>query len=386
MAKICQWHNYTICLIICQEFFINDLNFQSTMVNFVIMHKNTRKSLEILKERIENGVWPENSFLPAERKLCQELGIGRGALLAIARELVSMGYIRLERGRGARVSPMVKHGLRRILVVENSNFSLSHSSEHLRILDGISTAAGSIGVEMALSFADINSSTEPLIERYARGEYQGIIIVEHFKVMDLDLLLRYGIPTVVANLESAEKIPCTQVDFREVGRIAGRELFANGHRNIGMLSGPAGNFIFKEMLAGLRGTLAEEEVELKTENIIFWENTVIDEELIQWLNSPDRPDALFVARDWRAGKLYEICGKLNLRIPDDVSIISYDDLSWPSAANSGLSTVSEPAAEIGGKAVLMLKEWVETGKQPDSIKVHGQLIRRNSIKNLNNQP
>jgi LacI family transcriptional regulator len=350
------------------------------------MHENTRKSLKILKERIEGGVWTENSFLPAERKLCEELGVGRGALLAIFRELTSMGYIQIERGRGARVSLGIKHGFRRILVIEISNFALGNSSEHLRILDGISTMAELIRVEMALSFVDLNSSTESLIERYTRGEYQGIIIIENFGTVNLDLLLRHGIPTVVANSESAEMMPCTRVDFREIGRIAGRELFANGHRNIGMLSGPVGSFIFKEMLSGLKGALAEDDVELKAENIIFWKNTSIDEELMRRLSSPDRPDAFFVARDWRAGKLYEACSKLNLRIPDDVSVISYDDLSWPPAANHGLSTISEPTAEIGGKAVLMLKEWVETGKQPDSIKVHGQLIRRASIRNLNGQP
>ncbi|MFA6104612.1 MAG: GntR family transcriptional regulator [Victivallaceae bacterium] len=350
------------------------------------MHENTKRSLRILKERIESGYWPENSFLPAERKLCQELGIGRGALLAIFQELTSMGYIRLERGRGARVSPVAKHRFRRILVIENSNFTLNHSSEHLRILDGISTMVDSIGVEMALSFADKNSSTEPLIERYARGEYQGIIIVEHFKLVNLDLLLRYGIPVVTANSEAAEKLPCTQVDFREIGRIAGRELLNHGHRNIGMLSGPADSFIFKEMLAGLKGTMAEEDILLNPKHIFFWESNGITEGMIQWLGTLPRPAALFVARDWRADKLYEACGKLNLRIPDDISVISYDDLSWPSAAGAGLSTVSEPAAELGGKAVLMLKEWVETGKQPDSIKVHGQLIRRTSIKNLNPDP
>ncbi|MEI8246321.1 MAG: substrate-binding domain-containing protein [Lentisphaerota bacterium] len=347
------------------------------------MHENTKRSLKTLKERIENGYWPEDSFLPAERKLCQELGIGRGALLAIFQELTSMGYIRLERGRGVRVSPVIKYGLRRILVIENSNFALSHSSEHLRILDGISSMAESIGAEMALSFADKDSSTEPLIERYSRGEYQGIIIVENFKMVNLDLLLRYGIPVVVANLEASEKAPSIQVDFREIGRIAGRELFINGHRNIGMVSGPAGSFIFKEMLAGLKGILAEEDIELKTENIIFLESADFDKELTQWMSPADRPDAFFVARDWRAGKLYEVCGKLKLQIPDDVSVISYDDLSWPSAASAGLSTVSEPTAELGGQAVLMLKEWVETGKQPDSTVVHGKLIRRHSIKNLN---
>lgn len=348
------------------------------------MHKHTERALDILKERIEKGVFPANNFLPAERKLCEELGIGRGALSAIFKELTSAGYIRIDPGRGARVLPRKKHKFRRILVVESSEFRLNHSSEHLRIFDGISTAASAVGAEMVLSFAGADITAESLIDRYAGGEYQGIIIAEMFRISSLNMLIRYGIPTVVANSESPEKTVCTQVDFREVGRIAGRELFDNGHVNIGMLCGPVESYISKEMLAGLKGALAEDDIAVRHENIIFWDdrNEEIEKQLVGRLTSSDRPTAFFVARDWRAARLYEFCGRLGIRIPEDISVISYDDLSWPSAVQAGLTTVSEPASELGGKAVSMLAEWVETGRQPESVTVRGTLVRRNSVRTI----
>ncbi len=345
------------------------------------MHKTTLNALNTLKERIECGNWSKDNFLPPERKLCEELGVGRGSLLAIFRELSSMGYIRIERGRGARVSFESKRKFHRILVIENSDFTMNQSSEHMRILDAISTTANSIGAEITLFFAPPDTSTEALIQRHARGEYQGIIIAEEFEMVDLNLLLRSGIPTVVANSESDQDMLCTKVDFREVGRLAGREFVDNGHTNIGMISGPADRFIFKEMTAGLKGALAEDDIFLNSEKVIFWEeNKNMEEKIKSLLSAPECPTAFFIARDWRAAKFYEVCGKLGLKIPDDISVISYDNLSWPEADRVGLTTVCEPTSQIGGKAVMMLKDWVENGTKPSSCTVHAKLIKRSSVK------
>jgi DNA-binding LacI/PurR family transcriptional regulator len=348
------------------------------------MHENTKRALSEIETRIYNGIFPENSFLPSERKLCDELGIGRGALLAIFKELSAKGQIRLEYGRGARVLPRSeKPKLRRILLLEDSNFSFYSSSEHLKLMEGIISAANEAGVESSLLFFDPASSTERLIERFSLGEFQAVVIIEYANLVDIKRLLRYGVPVLIANLESAHEFPSIQLDFREVGRIAGYELLANGHQSIGMISGPKEKYIFREMLAGLKGALAEEDIYIKQENIVCLNSTPdADNSLHKLLLQPNRPTAFFVARDWRAASLYEACNKLDIKIPDDISIVSYDNLSWSLAADTGLTTISEPTAEIGRSTILMLQEWLTSHKRPDNIKVHGQLIRRTSVKYL----
>jgi DNA-binding LacI/PurR family transcriptional regulator len=349
------------------------------------MHGRTKEGLRKIKERIACGEMPFNSPFPSERKLCDEFEIGRGAVRAIMRELAECGMIRIEPGHGSRIcwSPNCK--LRRILVLEPSAHSLHDSAESLRILSGISATAASMKIEIALAFADSNSLTENLLERYSAGEYQGMIISEIFNAVELDTLLRRGIPAVVANSELSDKITCTRLDFRSVGRTAGRELIANGHRRIGLLNGNPELLIYKDMAAGLKGAMAEDDVTLNPDNMLVFTEANISEtkrKLLKLLKSPARPQAFFASRDWRAAKLYECCHEAGLQLPEDISVISYDNLSWPDAAEYGLSTISEPAAELGAKALEMLRAWVENGARPESVILHGKLIHRNSIGKL----
>ncbi|MDD3119739.1 MAG: GntR family transcriptional regulator, partial [Victivallales bacterium] len=155
------------------------------------MHENTRRALKKIANLIDHGRFPANCFLPAERKLCGELGIGRGALPAIFRQLAATGYVRVESGRGVRVLPRAgTPGLRRMLMVENADFARCSSSEHLKILGGLVQAAGAIGAEASLLFFMPGTPTESLIERYTHGEFQAIALIEHMDLADTGRLLR----------------------------------------------------------------------------------------------------------------------------------------------------------------------------------------------------
>lgn len=134
------------------------------------------------------------------------------------------------------------------------------------------------------------------------------------------------------------------MDFREIGRIAGRELIENGHRRIGILSGNPQDLIYNEMMAGFKDALAEDDVSINPENVLILKisNTEVAEgkqNILTLLKSPERPEAFFATRDWRAGRLFEYCHALGLQIPDDISVISCDNLSWPNAEEYGLPRI-----------------------------------------------
>ena len=346
------------------------------------MHTNTQKALSELEKRIVTGFYAENSFLPAERKLCDELGVGRGALQAIFKHLAAIGRVRIERARGVRVLPVGGRArLRRLLIVESADFSLSNSYEHLKLLDGIVRAADKAGVEATLMFFDGDTPTERLIERYSREEFQAVAVIENAGLVKMDQLIRYGIPVVVVNLETDDKLPAVQVDFRKVGRRAGQELLAQGHRVIGAIVGAREGFIFREMLAGLKGALAEEDLQLAPGHVVeMIRNAPTEEErLRELLTASNRPTAFFAARDWRAERLVKSCTALGIKVPEELSMISYDNMSWPEAESFGLTTISEPTAGMGEQAISLLQGWLATGEVPDRIIVPGELITRSSL-------
>jgi DNA-binding LacI/PurR family transcriptional regulator len=190
------------------------------------------------------------------------------------------------------------------------------------------------------------------------------------------LLEKAKVPYVVINLEADTPVTCAKMDFRAVGRKAGKHLIRSGKKSISVLAGPQDRFIYSEMLAGLRGALAEEEIFLDKEKILEMESNAefAREKTLELLTKHKDIDAVFAMRDIRASGFFTACREMKIKIPQDISIISYDNITWPSAKDAGLCTIEEQVEEMGEAAVEMLSEWVETGKKPENRLFQGVLI------------
>lgn len=342
--------------------------------------KPNQEIIESLRKEILSGRYDHLSFLPSERQLAADFEEGRGVIRTALRNLCEEGLLEIipQRGICIRKEKCVKR-LRHFLVRQHS-FSRD-ALETLGILAGICDAASRNYAEAILSFSPPRLDIRELTARYRRNEIQGIIIIEQPDIPE-EQLKSSGIPWVVANRELSFDAVYTGMDFRSIGRLAGQRLLSAGHRRIGTVTGPLKNFIFKEMLAGLRGALAEEEVPLLPEAIVEMEgNPAVDPKgkLLEVLSAPDRPTALFVMRDHRAAKVFEACAGLGLKIPGDISVIGYDNVSWPLAEANGLTTIRQETQAIGSSAVELLKEWFETGNPPRSKLFSGSLLERTSI-------
>ena len=150
--------------------------------------------------------------------------------------------------------------------------------------------------------------------------------------------------------------------------------------------GTTDEYIYKESLAGFRGALAEEELELNpawlVEQVDYKKKIQYREQIMKLLESGDIPTAFYTVRDYRAKYLYECCGKLGLKIPDDISVISYDNINWDEAPGRGLTTFQEPVFELGECAVDMLNHWITSGTKPKNRMVKINLIERSSVRSL----
>ena len=137
--------------------------------------------------------------------------------------------------------------------------------EIARVFDGLSTGADECGAEMGFLSGSLNHMADVL---RSRTKYQGAVVIEQFDETVLQALWNESIPVVIANLERGGNFPGTRVDYRDIGRRAGRIFFEAGHRKIGFLSGNTSVFIYQEMLAGLKGALAEDDIALNPEWVI----------------------------------------------------------------------------------------------------------------------
>jgi DNA-binding LacI/PurR family transcriptional regulator len=340
-------------------------------------------ALSRLRSEINSGKYKPGVFLPAERKLSEILDISRGTLRTLLKELQKENLIRINPGKGAYViDSNERKGLKRFLVNFPSINRHNRASEAVGALLGICSEASKIHAEATISFGEGIKTSTQIIEEYSSDDIQGVIFFERVNFnKDIAPLEKAGVPYVVINLEKDMPVVSSKMDFRAVGRQAGKYLINAGKKSFAILSGPQQNFIYNEMLAGFRGALAEEELFIDKSKIIEMESNAEQARLktIELLGKHRDIDAVFSMRDARANGFFTACRELNIKIPDDISIVSYDNITWPSAKDAGLSSIKEQVEEMGEAAVDMLAKWVETGEKPENRIFQGVLISRTSV-------
>ncbi len=341
---------------------------------------------ETIRRRILSGEFDAMSLLPSERILSEQLSTGRGVVRNALKALQQEGLVQLIPGRGASLCrSALKPRFERFIVCFPDHPHLSSRAyETLGLLSGICVAAAANYSEAVVSFSHAENLAQNLISRYRSGDIQGVLFIESPGSPEIiSELLHAGVPCVVANEENGMPWTSSRMDFRMIGRTAGFRLATAGHRTFGAISGPLRHFMFKEILAGFRGALAEEELAVSPAHVL--EFSYKDEDyarLLDLLKSPDRPNAFFVIRDHRAQFFYQACDELGLKIPDDISIISYDNITWPEGQSRGLTTIEQPVNDIGLQAVTLLEKWYLAGRPPESVALPCRLLERHSVKNI----
>ena len=336
------------------------------------------KIFKILKEDILNDKYRSNTYLPSENQLCGMFGSSRGTVRSVLADLERVGLIRINPGKGSCVTASQQSVLQRRFLIGPSTVNSSLAEESMQILAGICKGAAENNAEAIIAF-DAIKDTKEIIERYISGSIDGVIYIECNNYAErVAPLAKAGVPCVVANLEYDMDCVYSCVDFRQVGRLAARHLIENGHKNCALLMGRS--FFYKEMTAGFRGALAEENISLQDENI-FLTDTMdeINQACEEILKDSGQFSALFAGRDNKASVFYQICRKNGVDIPGKMSIVSYDNITWNDASNSGLTTVGEPAEEMGRTAVGLLCKWITECKKPKPVILPGKLIKKRSV-------
>ena len=310
-----------------------------------------------LRRKILTGGFDRVTFLPPERKLAAEFEVGRGMLRGALAALCREGIIYRVPKRGLRVKKKQTRRLKRILLRLPGPMP-AKVGEEIAIMAGICAGAGEIFAEVVLSIPPAPLDLTELRERCNAGDIQGIIILEQSSGTELSEIAASGIPFVIANQEDEGAFPCVRMDYRAAGRLAGQRLFRTRCRRPLIYTGDTDTFMYREILAGFRGAAAEEGVMLDESMIVRGDFNREAPELAERLALPAgrRPDAVFTVRDYRAAHIFRLCEKFSLRIPDDLEIISYDDISWPAAEEQGLTSVAEEVDQIGRQSVLLLRD------------------------------
>jgi LacI family transcriptional regulator len=160
------------------------------------------------------------------------------------------------------------------------------------------------------------------------------------------------------------------------------ELLEHGHRRIGFINNSEPILAASGRLEGYKTALEQAGIGLDPTLIVAAPPTVEGgyRAARQLLELPVRPTGLFCFRDLMAMGAYQAVMEAGLRIPQDLSIVGFDNMEFTTGLHPGLTTVALPHYEMGSWGVQQLLALMEsptaTGQQ---VQLAGQLIRRRSV-------
>lgn len=173
------------------------------------------------------------------------------------------------------------------------------------------------------------------------------------------------------------------MDYPELGGYeATRYLIDQGHIEIGCISGPRKLSPSSERLAGYHRALDEAGIPVRNHWVVEGRLTADSgyQAACQFLNQEERPSALFVGNDLMAMGAMCALQSHGLRVPDDVSVIGYDDIELAAFTSPPLTTIHQPKAELGQLAANTLIDRIENpGIEPAVKTLRSTLVERQSV-------
>lgn len=203
-----------------------------------------------------------------------------------------------------------------------------------------------------------------LLERLMGGTTDGAILLLPSESSDeLNHLLEQGFPFVVLDPRDPldDRIPVVSAAHWSGARAAVDHLTSLGHRRIAAISGPTDWTANIDRLAGYHAALAATGI-LAPPEYIRESDFLIDgglETTRRLLNLPQPPTAIFAFNDNMAIGAMRAVRERGLSVPEDVSIVGFDDSSGATIVSPRLTTVSQPLQEMGRVAVSLLVRLLE---------------------------
>lgn len=165
------------------------------------------------------------------------------------------------------------------------------------------------------------------------------------------------------------------------GLEATRHLLELGHRRIAMITGPVFALSSRARLDGYRAALEAAGVPIDPA-LIRHGNFQIEDGAVhthQLMKLSEPPTAIFAANDGMAIGVYHAAHELRLRIPDDLSVIGFDDMPVWRWAQPPLTTIHQPLREMGATAATMLISLAEgESLQQKRVELVTELVVRQS--------
>lgn len=290
--------------------------------------------------------------------------------------IATLGFVRNDAARQLRAGRSRTIGL---VVLDSANpffAEVARGAEERAAEHGVIVLFGSSGQDAARE----NAYLDLFREQRVNGVLLTPLALDDARAETLETA---GVPIVLLDAEADGDLPSVAVDDVEGGYLAVQHLLQQGRRRILFAGGPASVRQVADRLEGARRALAEVSgatLEVAaTDELTVLAGRLVGEGLAHRA-AADRPDGVFCANDLVAVGVLQGAGILgSLRVPEDLALIGYDDIDFAQSTVVPLSSIRQPAREIGAAAVDALFAALEDpDAAPQRIRFRPELVVRAS--------
>lgn len=232
------------------------------------------------------------------------------------------------------------------------------------------------------------AAEQQLLDAMLDRQVDGVVLASMFTRLRRTPDALADVPSVLLNTLPLEpgRVPAVVPDEHEAGRAAARLLLDAGHRRIHLIgagpdvhSVPAGTVAGRERLAGICEVLADVGLEPASGHVLEdWTPLHGRQAVAELLGTTPDVGALLCFNDRVAFGAYQALQAAGRRVPDDVSVVSFDDAPLAQWLEPGLTTFAIPHEQLGGRAVELLLQLVDAsrrGAAPGGATAHAGVHR-----------
>ena len=317
-------------------------------------------------------IWLNNRNTASSRVKLSELADQAGVSLSTVSKVLN-GRTDVSRATREHVEAILdEHGYHRRTGLPNRGTLLElvfpelETAWAMEIIRGAENVASSHGLSLVLTESGTRQSPAPdWITGVLRRRPLGVILIFSDLADDDKAKLRSrAIPFVIVDPagDPAPDVPSVGSANWSGGLMATRHLVDLGHERIAAITGPEDMMCSLARLDGFRSAMGTAGIAVDETLVRCGDFTVAGGRAIarEMLERPDRPTAIFAGSDLQALGVFEAARTLGIRVPDDLSVVGYDDLQLAQWTSPSLTTIHQPLAQMAEEAARLVVRMSES--------------------------
>jgi DNA-binding LacI/PurR family transcriptional regulator len=354
-----------------------------------------RQIVDSLRAAITTGQYRNGGRLPSEAELVRRFSVSRMTAVKAVQQLQQEGLLVRRAGSGTYAAELPRNQKPVFgLIIPD----LGQTEIFEPICKGMAespTGAGELG--WSLSWGNSSSSTankevevEHLCRQYIEQQVSGVFFAplefglrrDAINSRVLRALKSAHIPVIlldrcVMEFPARSEYDIVGLDNRRAGYLMAEHLIRQGAKNIGFFARRGSAETVEDRIAGCREAAFAHDLPMPRSRVLRRDPSDT-EGLLEELRK-EKIDALLCGNDYTAAKLMQTLHSLGVKVPDDIRIAGFDDVSYGDLLLVPLTTLHQPCLDIGAAAVAAMLDRISSPRLPArSILLNGHVVVRKS--------